>query len=68
MSKNPFDDEEALYHVLINGEGQYSLWPAFAIVPDGWRVVVANVNRSACLEHVANNWSDMRPYSVRRSF
>jgi MbtH protein len=25
---NPFDDENATYVVLVNQEGQYSLWPA----------------------------------------
>lgn len=24
---NPFDDENDIYHVLINAEGQHSLWP-----------------------------------------
>ena len=31
---NPFEDEnEQPYHVLINNEGQYSLWPSFVEVP-----------------------------------
>lgn len=34
---NPFDDPDATFLVLVNDEGQHSLWPAFADVPDGWR-------------------------------
>ena len=36
---NPFDDESGTFLVLVNHEGQYSLWPAFAEVPEGWEVV-----------------------------
>jgi uncharacterized protein YbdZ (MbtH family) len=38
MSMNPFDDEHGTFYSLINGEGQYSLWPTFADVPAGWTV------------------------------
>jgi len=41
---NPFEDENGIYHVLINDEGQYSLWPSFIDVPDGWR---SFINRTA---------------------
>ena len=33
---NPFEDADALYLVLVNDEGQYSLWPAGTAVPAGW--------------------------------
>ena len=39
MSTNPFDDDTADFVVLVNDEEQHSLWPVFAEVPDGWRVV-----------------------------
>jgi MbtH protein len=35
---NPFEDVSATCLVLINEECQYSLWPTFIDVPDGWRV------------------------------
>lgn len=28
---NPFEDPDGTYHVLMNGEAQYSLWPAFIV-------------------------------------
>ena len=30
---NPFEDENGVYHVLVNDEGQHSLWPSFKEVP-----------------------------------
>jgi uncharacterized protein YbdZ (MbtH family) len=35
---NPFDDKGSFF-VLVNDEEQHSLWPTFADIPDGWRVV-----------------------------
>ena len=36
---NPFDDEDGRFLVLVNDEGQHSLWPTFADVPSGWLTV-----------------------------
>ncbi|MBI0375551.1 MbtH family protein, partial [Streptomyces albiflaviniger] len=49
---NPFDDENGSFLVLLNGEGQYSLWPAFAEVPAGWRVVFGEDARKNCLDYI----------------
>lgn len=61
---NPFEDENGVYHVLINDEGQYSLWPSFKEVPQGWTVVHKSDSRTACLEFINQNWTDMRPRSL----
>ncbi len=61
---NPFEDENGVYHVLINGEEQYSLWPSFKEVPQGWRIVKKSDTRAACLEFINQNWTDMRPKSL----
>jgi uncharacterized protein YbdZ (MbtH family) len=61
---NPFEDESANYFVLINDEGQHSLWPAFADVPNGWTVVHGEDSRKACLDYIEANWTDMRPKSL----
>jgi uncharacterized protein YbdZ (MbtH family) len=40
MDTNPFDDDdESSYYALVNYKEQHSLWPSFAEVPAGWRVV-----------------------------
>ncbi len=46
---NPFENDAGVYRVLINGEGQHSLWPAFIVVPAGWKVAKnPQVEQSAC--------------------
>ena len=61
---NPFDDENGSFFVLVNDENQHSLWPAFAAVPAGWRVVHGEAGRQECLDYVERNWTDMRPKSL----
>jgi MbtH protein len=64
---NPFEDEDAEYLVLINDEGQHSLWPVFADVPDGWEVIFGKDGRQECLDFIEKNWTDMRPKSLIRA-
>lgn len=61
---NPFEDENGVYHVLINEEGQHSLWPSFVEVPQGWTIIRESDTRAACLEFIDKNWTDMRPKSL----
>lgn len=61
---NPFDDDNGRFTVLINEEGQHSLWPSFAGVPAGWTIVHDNDSRQGCLEFVERNWTDLRPRSL----
>ncbi|WP_040774200.1 MbtH family protein [Nocardia pneumoniae] len=61
---NPFDDDDAKFYVLINEEGEHSLWPVFAAVPGGWAVAYGAANRKSCLQYVENHWLDMRPKSL----
>jgi uncharacterized protein YbdZ (MbtH family) len=61
---NPFEDENGVFHVLINEEGQHSLWPSFIEVPQGWTIIHKSDSRAACLEFINQNWTDMRPNSL----
>ncbi|MQY11004.1 Protein MbtH [Streptomyces sp. RB5] len=61
---NPFDDDESVFLVLVNSEGQHSLWPAFADVPAGWDRVFGEATRQECLAHIESSWTDMRPRSL----
>ncbi|OLZ43645.1 MbtH family protein [Amycolatopsis keratiniphila] len=65
MTPNPFDAPDERFHVLVNAEGQHSLWPAFAEVPVGWTVVFGPTDRESCLTHIREHWTDMRPQSLR---
>jgi MbtH protein len=67
MATNPFDNEDGEFLVLVNDENQHSLWPAFAKVPAGWRVALGPENRQRCLDYVTENWTDMRPKSLREA-
>ncbi|MEU2792832.1 MbtH family protein [Streptomyces sp. NPDC007100] len=64
---NPFENPDATYLVLVNDEGQHSLWPSFAEVPAGWTVARGADTREACLAHVEEHWTDMRPKSLVRA-
>jgi MbtH protein len=61
---NPFDDENALFFVLVNNEGQHSLWPTTVDVPRGWRTVFGQASRRECQDYVTENWTDLRPKSL----
>jgi uncharacterized protein YbdZ (MbtH family) len=65
VSINPFDDDDGTFFVLVNYEEQHSLWPAFADVPAGWRVVYGEAERAICLDYIEQNWTDIRPKSLR---
>jgi MbtH protein len=62
--ENPFEDENGLFHVLVNEEGQHSIWPAFVEVPKGWSVIYRSSSRRGCLDFVEKHWTDMRPSSL----
>ncbi|MEW1636967.1 MbtH family protein [Streptomyces sp. NPDC093801] len=61
---NPFEDPTATYVVLVNDEGQHSLWPTFSEVPAGWTVVFGESGRQECLDFIEASWTDMRPKSL----
>jgi uncharacterized protein YbdZ (MbtH family) len=58
---NPFDDPEGTFHVLVNADGQHSLWPVFVPVPEGWRTVLEGAGREPALAYVEEHWTDLRP-------
>lgn len=50
--------------VLINSEGQYSLWPASKNIPEGWFGAGFEGNKAQCSEFIERVWVDMRPKSI----
>ncbi|TCO60572.1 MbtH family protein [Actinocrispum wychmicini] len=64
MSTNPFENPDGSYLVLVNDEGQHSLWPSFAPIPNGWHPVFGEQTRQSCLDYIEQNWVDMRPTSL----
>ncbi len=53
-----------LYHVVVNEEGQYSIWRSHLPIPEGWRAVGEPGTEQECLDQVAVLWTDMRPLSL----
>jgi len=58
-----FEAENSRFLVLVNAEGQYSIWPAFREVPLGWNAVGPTGERQICLDWIEAHWTDMRPKS-----
>ncbi|MDS0527392.1 MbtH family protein [Clostridium sp. SHJSY1] len=62
---NPFENPNGTYFVLINNEGQYSIWPAFLDIPSGWTTIYGEESQKLCLDYINSNWVDMRPNSLK---
>ena len=43
--------------VLVNAEGQHSLWPAFREPPGGWTLTGPRGVREVCLEWIEAHWA-----------
>lgn len=68
MAQNPFDDDNGTFYALVNHEDQYSLWPTFKPVPDGWSIVFGapdGRSRQDVLDWIDKTWDDQRPKSLR---
>jgi MbtH protein len=60
-----WDDEDALFTVVVNDEDQYSIWPADRDIPGGWHRSEKTGRRSECLSYIEQHWTDMRPRTLR---
>jgi len=62
---SPNEDDSREYVVVVNGEGQYSIWLAEGSPPAGWTIEGMRGKKSDCLQHISVVWTDMRPRSLR---
>lgn len=60
-----FDSDKTVFQVVINHEEQYSIWPDYKAIPEGWRAVGVSGDKATCLAHIEDAWTDMRPKSLR---
>jgi MbtH protein len=60
------EEDTTIYHVVVNHEEQYSIWPDYKEVPNGWRTVGKTGPKQACLDYIEEVWTDMRPLSLRK--
>lgn len=62
-----FDSDSTTFQVVINEEQQYSIWPDYKAIPDGWTAVGVSGDKPTCLAHIEEVWTDMRPKSLRHA-
>lgn len=73
MTTSCFDREDETFIVLINHEGQYSIWPHWKKVPGGWTAatddqgVQIKGDKKTVSEYVEKHWTDMRPLSLQKA-
>jgi MbtH protein len=65
MSRDETEDT-TIYKVVLNHEEQYSIWPVYKEIPNGWRDAGKQGTKAECLSHIGEVWTDMRPLSLRR--
>jgi MbtH protein len=65
MAQNEQEDS-TIYHVVINHEEQYSIWPADRPTPLGWKFAGKRGTKTECLAYIKEVWTDMRPLSLRQ--
>lgn len=58
-------DTNPAYIVLVNHEGQHSLWSATVDIPEGWNVEYGPTTRESCADYIEEHWKDIRPRSLR---
>lgn len=63
-----WDEEEdtTTYLVVVNHEEQYSIWPDYKEIANGWRAVGKTGKKDECLAYINEVWTDMRPLSLRK--
>ncbi len=62
---NETREDTTVYKVVVNGEGQYSIWPADRPNPAGWQDTGKTGTKAECLADVEQVWADMRPKRLR---
>jgi len=60
-----WDNPESAFVVVVNHEEQYSIWPDYKALPEGWRAAGHQGNKAQCLAWIEEQWTDMRPLSLR---
>ena len=54
-------EDTTIYKVVINQDGQYSIWPADRENALGWTDVGKQGTKADCLEYINEVWTDRRP-------
>lgn len=60
-------EDNTNYVVVVNHEEQYSIWPDYKEIPNGWKSCGKSGQKNECLEYIEEVWTDMRPLSLRKA-
>lgn len=66
MSYNTDQEDTTIYKVVVNHEEQYSIWPDYKEIAQGWTYAGKTGSKAECLAHIKEVWTDMRPLSLRK--
>lgn len=58
-------ETELQYQVVVNQQGQYSIYLIHKELPVGWETCRFQGSKKQCLAHINSVWIDMRPASVK---
>ena len=61
-----FDDEHRPVKVVVNDQGQMSIWFAEPAPPAGWREVGFSGTKAECLGYIDEHWHDLAPENLIR--
>ena len=57
--------QDVIYNVVINLQGEYSIWPKCKDIPLGWRMVGPTGTRQECLDYITDTCMESLPYSMQ---
>ncbi|WP_158945456.1 MbtH family protein [Granulicella sp. S190] len=55
-----------MYKVVVNDEGQYSIWPSKRENVPGWNDAGKSGPKEECLSYIDEVWKDVRPLSLQK--
>jgi MbtH protein len=61
------NEDNTDYKVVVNHEGQYSIWPAERENPAGWKDGGKSGSKAECLAYIKEVWTDMRPLTLMKN-
>jgi len=64
---NAYTIDGDLLKVIVNEEGQHSIWPAKKETPAGWTETGFSGSKAECSTYVDTHWTDMRPLSLQKA-
>ncbi|HEX8363365.1 MAG TPA: MbtH family NRPS accessory protein [Longimicrobium sp.] len=60
-------EDTTVYQVVVNDEGQHSIFAAGRELPRGWKATGKEGTKAECLAYVDEVWTDMRPRSLQNT-